>query len=131
MTKVEPSDGLPVKIGEMTNFNALPNSSQMENISTLSGNMRTMLRENQKGAYDEVDGGMAVPASVSPMAEPVSQVQFNMVVHLSVMREVRIGRHNSGLEITMLRQGVPPRDTGKSSAPSPPASSAMPFKEQQ
>ncbi|KAJ1431869.1 helicase swr1 [Sesbania bispinosa] len=51
MTKVEPSYGLPVKSGEMTNFNALPNSSQMENISTLSGNMRTMHRENQEGNH--------------------------------------------------------------------------------
>ncbi|KAJ1440365.1 hypothetical protein SESBI_01935 [Sesbania bispinosa] len=51
MTKVEPSYGLLVKSGEMTNFNALPNSSQMENISTLSGNMRTMLRANQQGNH--------------------------------------------------------------------------------
>ncbi|KAJ1431868.1 Chromatin structure-remodeling complex subunit snf21 [Sesbania bispinosa] len=43
----------------------------------------------------------------------------------------QIGRQNSGSEITMRRQGVPPRDTGKSIAPAPPASSAMPFKEQQ
>ncbi|KAJ1421143.1 hypothetical protein SESBI_13860 [Sesbania bispinosa] len=51
MTKVEPSDGLPVKSGEMTNFNALPSSIQMENISTLSGNMRIMLRANQEGNH--------------------------------------------------------------------------------
>ncbi|KAJ1416573.1 hypothetical protein SESBI_17152 [Sesbania bispinosa] len=51
MTKVEPSDGLPVKSGEMTNFNALPNSSQMENISTLFGNMRTLLGANQEGNH--------------------------------------------------------------------------------
>ncbi|WJX32251.1 hypothetical protein P8452_20596 [Trifolium repens] len=30
MTKAEPSDGIPAKSGEMTNFNAVPNNSQME-----------------------------------------------------------------------------------------------------
>lgn len=48
----------------------------------------------------------------------------------------QIGRQSSGSEMTMLRQGVPPRDTGKSPVPAAPvpaapASSAMPFKEQQ
>ncbi|KAJ1395171.1 SNF2-related, N-terminal domain [Sesbania bispinosa] len=203
MTKAEPSDGLPVKSGELTNFNALPNSSQMENISTLSGNMRTMLRANQegnhllakqtdltkignpmvrapnskypedtevssahiapgkqqggplpltneirvvwnqsKGAYAKVHGGMAVPASVSPMAEPgfSSSMQYGGSLErdggssgtiADGHKLAQIGRQNSGSEITMLRQGVPPRDTGKSTAPAPPASSAMPFKEQQ
>ncbi|KAJ1403187.1 chromatin structure-remodeling complex protein SYD [Sesbania bispinosa] len=203
MTKVEPSYGLPVKIGEMTNFNALPNSSQMENISTLSGNMRIMLRENQegnhllakqtdltkignpmvrapnskypedtevssayialgkkqggslpltneirvvwnqrKGAYDEVDGGMAIPASVSSMVEPgfSSSMQYGGSLErdegssgtiADVNKLAQIGRHNSGSKITILKQGVPPRDRGKSTAPAPPASSAFPSKEQQ
>jgi len=51
MTKAESSDGLPVKSGELTNFNMAPNSGQMENISTLPGSMRTMLRANQEGHH--------------------------------------------------------------------------------
>lgn len=43
----------------------------------------------------------------------------------------QIGRQTSGSEMTMLRQGVPSRDTGKSPVPAAPASSAIPFKEQQ
>jgi hypothetical protein len=38
MIKVEPSDGIPAKSGEMINFNAVPNNSQMENISMLRAN---------------------------------------------------------------------------------------------
>jgi hypothetical protein len=54
---------------------------------------------------------MAGPANVSVMNEPDNFM---------------IGRQNSGSEMTMLRQGVPPRDTGKS--PVPVTSSATPFK---
>lgn len=49
MTKAEPSDGIQAKSGEMTNFNVAPNNTQMENISTFSGNMKTMIRANQEG----------------------------------------------------------------------------------
>lgn len=51
MTKAEPSDGIPAKSGEMTNFSVVPNNSQMENISTFSGNMKTMLRANPEGHH--------------------------------------------------------------------------------
>lgn len=51
MTKTEPSDGIPAKSGEMTNFSVVPNNSQMENISTFSGNMKTMLRANPEGHH--------------------------------------------------------------------------------
>ncbi|PNX91551.1 helicase swr1, partial [Trifolium pratense] len=51
MIKVEPSDGIPAKSGEMTNFNAVPNNSQMENISNSPGNMNTMLRANPEGHH--------------------------------------------------------------------------------
>ena len=51
ITKAESSDGLPVKNGELTNFNMTPNSGQMENVSALSGSMRTMLRANQEGHH--------------------------------------------------------------------------------
>ncbi|MCI30486.1 helicase swr1, partial [Trifolium medium] len=40
MIKAEPSDGILAKSGEMTNFTAVPNNSQMENISNVSGNMK-------------------------------------------------------------------------------------------
>lgn len=51
LKKAEPSDGIPVKSGEMANFNVVPSSNQMENMSTLSGNMKTMLRANQEGHH--------------------------------------------------------------------------------
>ncbi|XP_024638089.1 chromatin structure-remodeling complex protein SYD isoform X1 [Medicago truncatula] len=183
MTKTEPSDGIPAKSGEMTNFSVVPNNSQMENISTFSGNMKTMLRANpeghhllakqtdstnignptgrapnskypedlevssahiapgkQQGAYARVHGGMVVPANVSAMNEPVfsSSMQYGVPLNrdggssntLADGHQIsQIGRQNSGSEMTMLRQGVPPRDTGKS--PVPAASSTMPFKENQ
>ncbi|KAK7264579.1 hypothetical protein RJT34_32188 [Clitoria ternatea] len=179
MTKAEPSDGLPVKSTELTNFNMAPNSSQMENVSTLSGSMRTMLRPNQEGhlllakqgdltkignpmvrapnskyaedtevssahissakqqgAYAKVHGGMAVPAGASSMAEPVfsSSMQYGGAVErdggsstalVDGHKIAQMGRQNSGSEMAILRQGVPSRDTGKSTVPS------MPFKEQQ
>ncbi|KAJ1435909.1 putative chromatin structure-remodeling complex protein SYD [Sesbania bispinosa] len=170
----------------------------MENISTLSFNMRTMLRANQEGnnllakqtdltkidnpmvrapnskypedtevssahiAPGKQQGGslpltneirvvwsqskgswrVVVPASVSPMVEPgfSSSMQYGGSLErdgessgtiADGHKLAQIGRQNSGLEITMLRQGIPPRDTGKSIAPAPLASSTMPFKEQQ
>ncbi|KAK7363636.1 hypothetical protein VNO77_05786 [Canavalia gladiata] len=185
MTKAESSDGPPVKSSELTNFNIAPNNSQMDNISTLSGNTRTVLRANQdnhhllakqtdltkignpmvrapnskfaedtevssaniasgkqQGAYAKVHGGMAVPAGASSMAEPVfsSSMQYagalerdggSSTTLTDGHKIAQIGRQNSGSEMTMLRQGVPPRDTGKSTATGMPASSAMPFIEQQ
>ncbi|XP_027916125.1 chromatin structure-remodeling complex protein SYD [Vigna unguiculata] len=178
MTKAESSDGLPVKSGELTNFNMAPNSGQMENVSTLPGSMRTMLRANQEGhhllakqtdltkignpmvrapnskyaedsevssahiasgkqpgAYAKVHGGMGFPASASSMAEAFSNsMQYGGAVehdggsstNLADGHKIsQVGRQNSGSEMTMLRQGVPPRDTGKSTVP------VMPFKEQQ
>ncbi|RZC04584.1 chromatin structure-remodeling complex protein SYD-like isoform X1 [Glycine soja] len=175
MTKAESSDGLPVKSGELTNFNMAPNSGQLENISALSGSMRTMLRANQEGhhllakqtdltkvgnlmvrapnskyaedtevssahiasgkqqgAYAKVHGGMAVPAGASSMVEAFSNsMQYGGAVErdggssttlADGHKIAQVGRQNSGSEITMLRQGVPARDTGKP---------AMPFKEQQ
>ncbi|XP_004508316.1 uncharacterized protein [Cicer arietinum] len=184
MTKAEPSDGNPVKSGEMTNFNMASNNSQLENISTLSGNMKTMLRANQEGhhllgkqtdltkignpmarapnskypedmevssahiapgklqgAYTRAHGGMAVPSNVSAMNEPVfsSSMQYggpldrdggNSTTLADGHKISQIGRQNSGSEMTMLRQSIPPRDTGKSPIPAA-ASSTMPFKEQQ
>ncbi|CAL5198820.1 unnamed protein product [Lathyrus oleraceus] len=186
MTKAEPSDGIQAKSGEMTNFNVAPNNTQMENISTFSGNMKTMIRANQEGhlllakqtdltkignpmarapnskypedvevssahiapgkqqqgAYARVHGGMAVPANVSPMNEPVisSSMQYGGPLDrdggssttLSDGHKIsQTGRQNSGSEMTMLRQGVHPRDTGKSPVPAAAASSTMPFKENQ
>ncbi|KAG2407182.1 Chromatin structure-remodeling complex protein [Vigna angularis] len=178
MTKAELSDGLPVKSGELTNFNMAPNSGQMENVSTLPGSMRTMLRANQEGhhslakqtdltkignpmvrapnskyaedsevssaliasgkqqgAYAKVHGGMGFPAGASSMAEAFSNsMQYGGAVErdggsstsLAEGHKIsQVGRQNSGSEMTMLRQGVPPRDTGKSTVP------VMPFKEQQ
>ena len=49
LTKAEPSDDLPVKSGELANFNMVQSSSQTENFPTLSGSMRTMLRANPEG----------------------------------------------------------------------------------
>ncbi|CAI8610581.1 unnamed protein product [Vicia faba] len=185
MTKAEPSDGIQAKSGEMSNFNVAPNSSQMENISTFSGNMKTMLRANpeghlllakqtdltkignpmgrapnskypedmevssahiaqgkQQGAYARVHGGMSVPANVSAMNEPgiSSSMQYGGPLDrdggssttLSDGHKIsQTGRQNNGLEMSMLRQGVHPRDTGKSPIPAAAASSAMPFKENQ
>ncbi|XP_045831724.1 chromatin structure-remodeling complex protein SYD-like isoform X2 [Trifolium pratense] len=108
MTKAEPSDGIPAKSGEMTNYNAVPNNSQMEVSSA------HIAPGKLQGAYARVHGGMAGPANVPVMNEPDNFM---------------IGRQNSGSEMTMLRQGVPPRDTGKS--PVPATSSATPFKENQ
>ncbi|KAJ1403185.1 chromatin structure-remodeling complex protein SYD [Sesbania bispinosa] len=96
----------------------------------------------KQGAYDEVDGGMAVPASVSSMAEPgfSSSMQYGGSLERDEgssgtiadgHKLAQIGRHNSGSEITILKQCIPPRDTGKSTAAAPPASSALPSKEQQ
>jgi hypothetical protein len=68
------------------------------------------------GAYARVHGRMAGPANVSVMNEPDNFV---------------IGRQNSGSEMTMFRQGVPPRDTWKSPVPVAATSSATPFKENQ
>ncbi|CAK8563616.1 unnamed protein product [Lathyrus sativus] len=172
MTKTEPSDGIQAKSGEMTNFNMAPNNTQMENISTFSSNMKTMIRANQEGhlllakqtdltkignpmaraptskypedvevssahiapgkqqqgAYARVHGGMAVPANVSPMNEQV----ISSSTTLSDGHQIsQTGRQNSGSEMTMLRQGVHPRDTGKSPVPAAAASSTMPFKENQ
>ncbi|RZB54805.1 Chromatin structure-remodeling complex protein SYD isoform D [Glycine soja] len=178
ITKAESSDGLPVKNGELTNFNMTPNSGQMENVSALSGSMRTMLRANQEGhhllakqtdltkvgnpmvrapnskyaedtevssahiasgkqqgAYANVHGGMSLAAGASSMVEAFSNsMQYGGAVErdrgssttLSDGHKiVQVGRQNSGSEMNMLRQGVSPRDTGKSTVP------AMPFKEQQ
>ncbi|KAL9277872.1 hypothetical protein ACSQ67_024884 [Phaseolus vulgaris] len=178
MTKAESSDGLPVKSGELTNFNMAPNSGQMENISTLPGSMRTMLRANQEGhhllakqtdltkignpmvrapnskyaedsevssahiasgkqqgVYAKIHGGMGIPAGASSMAEAFSNsMQYGGAVERDGVNSTnladghkisQVGRQNSGSEMTMLRQGVPPRDTGKSTVP------VMPFKEQQ
>ncbi|XP_027331720.1 chromatin structure-remodeling complex protein SYD [Abrus precatorius] len=179
MAKAESSDGLSVKSGELTNFNMAPNSGQTENVATLSGSMRTMLRANQEGhhllakqtdltkignqmvrapnskyaedtevssanlasgkqqgAYAKVHGGMVVPAGASSISEPVfsSSMQYggafereggSSTTLTDGHKIAQIGRQNSGSEMTMLRQGVPPRDTGKSTV------SAMPFKEQQ
>ncbi|CAJ2634415.1 unnamed protein product [Trifolium pratense] len=108
MTKAEPSDCIPAKSGEMTNYNAVPNNSQMEVSSA------HIAPGKLQGAYARVHGGMAGPANVPVMNEPDNFM---------------IGRQNSGSEMTMLRQGVPPRDTGKS--PVPATSSATPFKENQ
>ncbi|CAJ2634406.1 unnamed protein product [Trifolium pratense] len=119
MTKAEPSDCIPAKSGEMTNYNAVPNNSQMEVSSAhiapgkLQGGSLPFTHVI-RGAYARVHGGMAGPANVPVMNEPDNFM---------------IGRQNSGSEMTMLRQGVPPRDTGKS--PVPATSSATPFKENQ
>ncbi|KAL2339088.1 hypothetical protein Fmac_013534 [Flemingia macrophylla] len=170
MSKAESSDGLPVKSSELTNFNMAPNSGQMENVSTLPGSMRTMLRANQEGhhllakqtdltkignpmvrapnskyaedtevssahiasgkqqgAYPKVHGGMVIPAGASSMAEAFS----NSMQYSGAVERDGIGRQNSGSEMAMLRQGAPPRDSGKSTVPAMVPSSAMPFKEQQ
>lgn len=50
-TKAEPSDGLSAKSDELTNFNLVSTSSQVQNISTFSGNMRKMPRANQEGHH--------------------------------------------------------------------------------
>ncbi|CAJ2634431.1 unnamed protein product [Trifolium pratense] len=168
MIKVEPSDGIPAKSGEMTNFNAVPNNSQMENISNSPGNMNTMLRANPEGhhllakqtdlskncnpivqapnskypedlevpsahvapaklqgAYAGVRRVLAGPANVSVKYKPVfsNSMQYGGSLDRDGVSSTtladrhkisQIGRQNSGSEMTMLRQGVPPRDTGKS-----------------
>ncbi|KAK7387852.1 hypothetical protein VNO78_22648 [Psophocarpus tetragonolobus] len=181
MTKAESSDGLPVKSGELTNYNMAPNGGQMDSVSTLPGSMRTMLRANQEGlhlmakqtdltkmgnpivrvpnskyaedtevssahiasgkqqgTYGKVHAGMAIAGGTSSMAEAFSNsMQYGGAVERdggsSAIADghkiAQIGRQNS--EMAMLRQGVPPRETGKSTVPAMPAVSAMPFKEQQ
>ncbi|XP_019450810.1 PREDICTED: chromatin structure-remodeling complex protein SYD-like [Lupinus angustifolius] len=88
------------------------------------------------GAFAKVHGGMAVPTSASPFAEPVFSSSMQHVGTLerdvgSLATLDQIGRQSSGSEMTMLRQGVHSRDTGKSTVTAAPASSAMLFKEQQ
>ncbi|KAE9602017.1 putative DNA helicase chromatin remodeling SNF2 family [Lupinus albus] len=80
------------------------------------------------GAYANIHGGMAVPTSASPMAEPVfsSSMQYG-----GILERDGIGRQISGSEMTIPRQGVPSRDTGKSPVTTVPASPSMPFTEQQ
>ncbi|OIW18459.1 hypothetical protein TanjilG_13211 [Lupinus angustifolius] len=111
--KAEPSDDLPGESSELTNFNMIPSS-----------------------AFAKVHGGMAVPTSASPFAEPVFSSSMQHVGTLerdvgSLATLDQIGRQSSGSEMTMLRQGVHSRDTGKSTVTAAPASSAMLFKEQQ
>ncbi|KAF1867142.1 hypothetical protein Lal_00049570 [Lupinus albus] len=88
------------------------------------------------GAYAMVHGGMAVPTSASPITEPVFASSMQYVGTLerdsgSLATLDQIGRQSSGSEMTMLRQGVPSRDAGKSTVTSAPASPAMLFKEHQ
>ncbi|XP_019437490.1 PREDICTED: chromatin structure-remodeling complex protein SYD-like isoform X2 [Lupinus angustifolius] len=88
------------------------------------------------GAYANIHGGMAVPTSASPMAEPVfsSSMQYGGILErdgVSLATLTQIGRQSSGSEMTIPRQGVPSRDTGKSTVTTVPASPAMPFTEQQ
>ncbi|KAJ1414267.1 SNF2-related, N-terminal domain [Sesbania bispinosa] len=142
MTKAESSDGLPVKSGELTNYSMVPSSIQMEHFPALSGSMQTMHNANEEGAYGKVHGGMVVATSAQLKAEPVfsSSMQYGGAVEhdsgssttLSDGHKIaQIGRQSSFSEMTMLRQGLPPRDKGKSTVPAVPESSAMPFKEQQ
>ncbi|CAL0330680.1 unnamed protein product [Lupinus luteus] len=92
--------------------------------------------EGLPGAYANIHGGMAVPTSASPMAEPVfsSSMQYGGVLErdgVSLATLSHIGRQSSGSEMTIPREGVPSRDTGKSTVTTVPASPPMPFTEQQ
>ncbi|CAL0307241.1 unnamed protein product [Lupinus luteus] len=88
------------------------------------------------GAYAKVHGGMSVPTSASPFAEPVFSSPMQHVGTLerdagSLATLDQIGRQSSGSEMTMLREGVHSRDTGKSTVTAAPVSPVMLFKEQQ
>ncbi|XP_052116778.1 chromatin structure-remodeling complex protein SYD isoform X32 [Arachis duranensis] len=160
MTKAESSDGLPVRSGELTNFNRVPSSSQMQRANqegpTKIGNPVPCAPNSKypedtevssahiasgklQGAHPMVHGGMGVATSAYPMTESVlssSMRHGGMLGHYSGSSttsadEPKIGltdRHSSNSEITMLRQGVPPRDMARSTIG---RSSGVPFKEQQ
>ncbi|QHO37179.1 Chromatin structure-remodeling complex protein SYD [Arachis hypogaea] len=160
MTKAESSDGLPVRSGELTNFNRVPSSSQMQRANqegpTKIGNPVPCAPNSKypedtevssahiasgklQGAHPMVHGGMGVATSAYPMTESVlssSMRHGGMLGHYSGSSttsadEPKIGltdRHSSNSEITMLRQGVPPRDMARSTIS---GSSGVPFKEQQ
>lgn len=69
LNKTEPSDGLPGKSGELTNFNMVPSSSQMEDFLTLSGSMRTILRTYQEVASAHIAPGRQHGGSLSSSHE--------------------------------------------------------------
>ncbi|KAL1320112.1 uncharacterized protein [Arachis hypogaea] len=160
MTKAESSDGLPVRSGELTNFNRVPSSSQMQRANqegpTKIGNPVPCAPNSKypedtevssahiasgklQGAHPMVHGGMGVATSAYPMTESVlssSMRHGGMLGHYSGSSttsadEPKIGltdRHSSNSEMSMLRQGVPPRDMARSTIS---GSSGVPFKEQQ
>ncbi|KAI4317659.1 hypothetical protein L6164_025510 [Bauhinia variegata] len=96
----------------------------------------------QQGVYGKVHGGMPVSTSAYAMGElafPSSMQYGGSLEHeggksatvADGHKIAQAGKQNSSLEPTMLRQVVPPKVTGKSPVSGSPASSAMPFKEQQ
>ncbi|MED6121684.1 hypothetical protein PIB30_032453 [Stylosanthes scabra] len=161
MTKAESS--------ELTNFNRVPSSSQMDHSPAFPGSMRTMQRTNLEGttkignpvpsaanskypedtevssahiasgAHPKVYGGMGVATGAYPMTESVlasSMRHGGMLGHDSGSSTTsadehkisQIDKHSSNSEMTMLRQGVPPRDMARSTVSE---SSGVPFKEHQ
>ncbi|KAI4345493.1 hypothetical protein L6164_012612 [Bauhinia variegata] len=94
----------------------------------------------QQGVYSKVHGGVPVATNAYPMGETVfpSSMHYGGALEheggkpatlADSQKIVQAGRQNSSLD--SLRKGVPPRDAGKSPVSGSPASSAMPFKEQQ
>ncbi|KAI9115171.1 hypothetical protein K1719_014184 [Acacia pycnantha] len=108
MTKVEPSDGLPVKSGAY---------------GKAHGGMTVAA-----GAYP-----LAEPAFSSPMpyGGGLEHDGGSTATLADAHKVAQIGRQNSATESALPRPSGPPRDTGKSPVSSALVSSSTPFREQQ
>ena len=103
MTKAEPADGPPVKSGELTNFNRVPSSSQMDHSPALSGSMRTMHRANQEGSHllekqtDLTKIGNPVPCALNSKYPEDTEVSS---------AHIASGKHQGGSHLIYMRLRV-------------------------